>query len=67
MPASGSSLVDANVWLALAVDAHVHHAPALNWFAAQAEGSRAFCRLTQLALLRHLTNGKIMGAPKASA
>ena len=29
MPASGNSLVDANVWLALAVDAHMHHAPAL--------------------------------------
>lgn len=61
MPASGNSLVDANVWLALAVDAHRHHAPALNWFAVQADGSCAFCRLTQLALLRHLTNGKIMG------
>lgn len=62
MPASGNSLVDANVWLALAVDAHIHHALALRWFAVQAEESSAFCRLTQLALLRHLTNGKIMGA-----
>jgi uncharacterized protein len=61
MPASGISLVDANVWLALAVDAHVHHAAALRWFAAQADESCAFCRLTQLALLRHLTNAKIMG------
>lgn len=62
MPASGNSLVDANVWLALAVDAHLHHPAALNWFAGQAEATCAFCRLTQLALLRHLTNGKIMGA-----
>ena len=61
MPASGNNLVDANIWLALAVDAHRHHAPALSWFAVQGDGSCAFCRLTQLALLRHLTNGKIMG------
>ena len=61
MPASGNSLVDANVWLALAVDAHVHHAGARRWFAVQAEASSAFCRLTQLALLRHLTNENIMG------
>ena len=60
MPASGISLVDANVWLALAVDAHVHHQTAMNWFAGQAESTCAFCRLTQLALLRHLTNPKIM-------
>jgi toxin-antitoxin system PIN domain toxin len=62
MPASGTNLVDANVWLALAVDAHIHHAAALTWFDGQAEGSCALCRLTQLALLRHLTNVKIMGA-----
>src|SRR5580704_19292674 len=62
MPVSGISLVDANVWLALAVDAHIHHAAAVNWFDAQAAGRCAFCRITQLALLRHLTNVKIMGA-----
>ena len=62
MTASGVSLVDANVWLALVVDAHLHHAAALAWFADQADQSCAFCRITQLALLRHLTNSKIMGA-----
>jgi toxin-antitoxin system PIN domain toxin len=62
MQASGTKLVDANVWLALAVDAHIHHVAALNWFDQQAKESCAFCRLTQLALLRHLTNAKIMGA-----
>ncbi len=61
MKASGVSLVDANVWLALAVDGHIHHDAAANWFDGQAEGACAFCRITQLALLRHLTNQKIMG------
>ncbi len=61
MTASGASLIDANVWLALAVDAHVHHTTATSWFDGQAAGTRAFCRIMQLALLRHLTNVKIMG------
>jgi len=61
MTVSGVSLVDANVWLAIAVDAHVHHAAAATWFDGQAEGTCAFCRITQLAFLRHLTNPKIMG------
>ena len=61
MTASGISLVDANVWLAMAVDGHVHHVVATNWFDLQADGTCAFCRITQLALLRHLTNPKIMG------
>lgn len=62
MAASGISLVDANVWLALAVDAHVHHRAALAWFDGQPAGTCVFCRLTQMAFLRHLTNAKIMGA-----
>ena len=62
MKASGVSLVDANVWLALAVDAHFHHSTAMVWFAGQVVESCAFCRITQMALLRHLTNSKIMGA-----
>lgn len=61
MKASGVSLVDANVWLALAVDAHFHHGTARAWFESQPDESCAFCRITQLALLRHLTNSKIMG------
>ena len=61
MKASGVSLVDANVWLALAVDAHLHHATAKAWFDGQAVESCSFCRITQMALLRHLTNSKIMG------
>lgn len=63
MPASGViKLPDANVWLALAFSDHVHHAKARVWFDGQSSGACAFCRVTQLALLRHLTNAKIMGA-----
>jgi len=62
MPASGAAkLADANVWLALAFSDHVHHEAAQKWFGAQANASCAFCRVTQLALLRNLTNSKIMG------
>lgn len=61
MPASGIKLADANVWLALAFSDHQHHSKSRSWFDEQNEGSCAFCRVTQLALLRHLTNSKIMG------
>jgi toxin-antitoxin system PIN domain toxin len=62
MPASGATnLLDANVWLALAFSDHQHHASAKSWFDGQAEQSCAFCRVSQMALLRHLTNSRIMG------
>jgi toxin-antitoxin system PIN domain toxin len=62
MPASGATkLLDANVWLALVFSNHVHHPKANAWMAKQANGSCVFCRVTQMALLRHLTNSKIMG------
>ena len=62
MPASGpTKLLDANIWLALAFSDHAHHLKALTWFDRQLDGTCAFCRITQLALLRHLTNVSIMG------
>ena len=61
MPASGISLVDSNVWLAIAFSDHQHHAKGQQWFNSQADRTCAFCRVTQLALLRHLTNSHIMG------
>jgi toxin-antitoxin system PIN domain toxin len=62
MPVSGGiKLVDANVWLGLTFSDHLFHSLAKNWFDIQPEGSCAFCRITQMALLRHLTNAKIMG------
>lgn len=62
MPAFGETkLVDANVWLAIAFSDHAHHVVARDWFDRQANGTCAFCRITQMALLRHLTNSAIMG------
>src|SRR6266567_3197159 len=62
MPVPGAiKLADANVWLALAFSDHLHHAKAKAWFDGQSDGSCAFCRVTQMVLLRHLTNSKIMG------
>jgi toxin-antitoxin system PIN domain toxin len=61
MPVSGIRLVDANVWLALAFSDHVHHRASLLWFEKVAEREALFCRVTQMALLRHLTNQTLMG------
>jgi toxin-antitoxin system PIN domain toxin len=55
-------LLDANVWLALAFSGHAHHLNAKKWFEEQADNTCAFCRITQMAFLRHLTNSKIMSA-----
>jgi len=54
-----SFLVDSNVWLALSDDRHVHHGAARRWFDNN-ESPVYFCRNTQLALLRLLTNSHVM-------
>ena len=59
---NSTDLLDANVWLSLAVEAHVHHARARAYWEGEAAPVCAFCRVTQLAFLRHLTNRSIMGA-----
>ena len=62
------SLPDVNVWIALAAEGHVHHVPARKWFAKQPAASVAFCRITQMGLLRLLTNSNVMGrAPRTIA
>lgn len=53
-------LLDANVWLALAADGHTLHAAAKGWFAGRGDTLCAFCRVTQMAFLRHLTNRSVM-------
>ena len=69
MPSS-SDLLDANVWLALAVEAHTHHERAKAYWQTEAAPVTAFCRVTELAFVRHLTNRAIMGpqvlAPSAA-
>lgn len=56
---------DVNVWLALASEEHTHHADALKWWRQQVV-TIAFCRFTQIGLLRLLTTTAVMnGRPLA--
>lgn len=51
-----------NVWIALTAERHFHHAIAAHWFSKLDEDSHlAFCRITQLSLLRLLTTEVVMG------
>lgn len=61
MRGSEGDLPDANVWLALASAGHVHHAAAQEWLSSRPGRPLVFCRVTQMALLRHLTTPAIMG------
>lgn len=53
-------LVDVNVWLALVHEGHEHHTPARNWFHGLGARDAAFCRLSQLGVLRLLTTAQVM-------
>lgn len=63
-------LADSNVWLALALSGHEHHASVSSWFASlELENEVAFCRFTQLAFVRLLTTRavlKLYGNPPLS-
>jgi toxin-antitoxin system PIN domain toxin len=54
-------LCDSNVWLALALSRHVHHAGSRDWLDTIAEpASVLFCRATQQTFLRLLTNVSVL-------
>lgn len=53
-------LLDVNVWLAASWDDHIHYEKASDWFRAQS-GDLVMCRITQMGLLRLLSNPKTMG------
>ena len=58
-----------NVWMALALEHHVHRRPAKRWWEAN-QGPIAFTRFTQISLLRLLTtsaamDGKPLGMDEA--
>jgi toxin-antitoxin system PIN domain toxin len=53
------SFPDVNVWLALVSHEHVHSAVARRWWNLWS-GQIAFCRLSQLGLLRLLTTAAVM-------
>jgi toxin-antitoxin system PIN domain toxin len=55
-------LADSNVWIALAISGHEHHAQVSAWFVQQSPRDVAFCRMTQLALLRLLTTQAVLNA-----
>jgi uncharacterized protein len=53
-------LVDVGVWLAAVWGRHLHQATAAEWFGRETDDI-AFCRVTQMGLLRLLSNPAIMG------
>lgn len=53
-------LLDVNVWLAASWARHRHHEVAKRWVNQQ-EDELAFCRVTQMALLRLMTNPAVTG------
>lgn len=54
-------LLDASVWVPLCAPDHVHYARARRYWDEEAADELVFCRMTALALLRHLTNPRILG------
>ncbi len=61
MPKLTTYLPDVNVWLALASRRHTHAPSANEWLTGIEYEHIAFCRITQMSLLRLLTNPKVMG------
>lgn len=61
MQTSTIFLPDVNVWLALASRRHVHSDLAGEWFGSVGPNQAVFCRITQMGLLRLLTNQSVMG------
>ena len=55
------ALVDANVWFPILLERHEHHRAASDWWNAAPAGSATWCRTTQLAILRLLTNQTVIG------
>jgi uncharacterized protein len=54
-------LLDSSVWLPLSAPDHAHYARARRYWDHEAAAELVFCRITALALLRHLTNPRILG------
>jgi toxin-antitoxin system PIN domain toxin len=54
------TLLDVGVWLAAVWGKHVHHRAVSRWFTAEAD-ALALCRITQMGLLRLLSNASVMG------
>lgn len=62
------SFPDINVWLALIREDHVHRGAAVRWWNTDPSDSIAFCRFTQIGVLRLLTTPAAMnGRPLSMA
>lgn len=59
-----ADLLDASVWVALSVADHEHHGRALRYWREQWSGEFAFCRVTELALLRLLSGRAVLGGDR---
>jgi toxin-antitoxin system PIN domain toxin len=55
-------LPDVNVWLALASQRHAHSVRCGKWLDTVTTDGAVFCRVTQMGLLRLLTNATVMGS-----
>ena len=53
-------LTDVNTWLALLAEGHLHHRVAREWFLSLGERQAVFCRVSQMGLLRLLTQPAVM-------
>lgn len=60
-------LLDVSVWMPLSVPDHVHHRRALRYWEEESAEELVFCRITILALLRLLTNPRILDEDALSA
>lgn len=56
------SIADANVLLPLLTEGHAHSEPATAWWEAREDDSVGLCLPVRMALLRLLTNTRVMGA-----
>ena len=61
------ALVDANVWFPILLERHEHHRRATAWWENRSPGSATWCRFTQHAILRLLTNRAVMNHAARSA
>jgi uncharacterized protein len=58
---------DINVWIALIVNEHLHHGTATEWYETAEWDTLILSRVTQMGLLRLLTNEHVMGGGVLSA
>ena len=61
MPKLTTFLPDVNVWLALASSRHIHSQVCSEWLNSLGAEAVVFCRVSQMGLLRLLTNESAMG------